>query len=155
VCALLYTLPALPEVLHHPVVSNPGFCTSWSVANEAGTHENTKINAAKCFIIVSGVGQLPCRRFDACRAALGVECDTVDTIRHDLGTLRTPKCNKLTSFRGGKRRNRGRGSIEASLPLPVGNKASFFFEFLLILHMSSRMNLLHVFVRTVFYSVFS
>jgi hypothetical protein len=60
VWALLLTIPALPEVLHDPVVSNPEFCTSGSVvANEAGTHDNTQINAAKYFILFMGLTNFP------------------------------------------------------------------------------------------------
>ena len=57
VCAFPYTIPAFPEVLHEPAVSNPGFCTRFPLAriaagSETDAHKNTQINTAKCFIKV-------------------------------------------------------------------------------------------------------
>ena len=57
VWALLLTIPALPEVLHDPVVSNPGFWTRFPPARSvAGTkvQKDAQINATKFFIRVEG-----------------------------------------------------------------------------------------------------
>jgi hypothetical protein len=50
VCALLFTLPALPEVLHDPVVSNPGLRTK--VPAETDEDNNIPINVATFLIMV-------------------------------------------------------------------------------------------------------